>query len=275
MAGFTTYDQLKTSFSDAKIETFTYECLGLTGYPANFTAYVGTWYQNVRPIPGADPAGTPGTTYSNTSGGIIFANSSEYKFLYDCSALSAQTAASSVQILDRLVGVGAIAINSTGNKTINSAALSRYTSGESVMVLLEIQTAGTTTSPIVSLSSYTNSAGDTTRAGATITFPANNYPKGGLVGPMPLQAGDTGVRSVETINVATAGGGSAAVNVILVKFISTIQMDGGRARWGDKLGPTPFTNLPRIYDGATLMLTTRNTSNSTTPFFGHVSVIRG
>lgn len=248
-------------------------------------AWHSGWYiASLEPVTGGDPAGasgTPGaggTAYDQTPGGILFPSiSGKEKRLIGMSARHADNSALCVKLVDRLVAVGSISITSTGDKDVNSVALPRYTSGEGVEVFFEIQTAGTTTIPVVSLASYTNQAGTSGRVGdSAVTFHSATAPKGGLQGPVPLRVGDYGVRSVEAINVATAGGGSCAINVLLVKTICMI----GSMEWADRTppaifsAPVGFTHAPRIYDGATLMWM-RKGSSSGTVVDGDVRVVWG
>lgn len=211
---------------------------------------------------GANPATTPGTAYDNTAaGGIVMPDTSPLrKYLVDMQFrtrnTSTNTSVHGIMLVDRLVGVSGLTMNSTGNKTVNSTTLPRYTSGDGVLCFLEVTTAGATTAPIVSMNSYTNQAGTGGRAGGTFTFPLVNHATQHLVGPLPLQAGDWGIRSVETINVATAGGGSGVVNLLLVKPILLFGSESGGELAGmltDRYqAPVPHAHMPRIYDGATL-----------------------
>ena len=69
---------------------------------------------------------------------------------------------------------------------------------------------------------------------------------------LPMATGDTGIRAVANLNVATAGGGSAAARVVLVKPLAIIPLVSalGAPVGGDfALQRTP---MPRIYDGAAL-----------------------
>jgi hypothetical protein len=68
---------------------------------------------------------------------------------------------------------------------------------------------------------------------------------------MPLAAGDVGVKAISTINVATAGT-SGVVAVTLVKRLAQIPLI---ANVGTVIDYTRgYPGMPRIFDGATLML---------------------
>jgi hypothetical protein len=146
--------------------------------------------------------------------------------------------------------VSGFTLASTGDQTVNSTGLPRYTSGLGVWAWLEITTQPSNPPPVVSLASYTNQDGTASRVGPAYTFPVAAMSVHTLVGPLPLQAGDTGIRSVETFNVATAGGAGVA-NLILVR---PLLLTGTRdaVHVAERISPLPFTTMPRIYDGASL-----------------------
>jgi hypothetical protein len=160
-------------------------------------------------------------------------------------------------LIDRLVGVGGITLNSTGDKTIDSTALPRYATGAGVMPWLVITTQPSNPPPVVSLASYTNQDGTTGRAGPAFTFPLAAITTDSMM-PLPLASGDTGVRSVEVLNVATAGGAGVASLLLARPLIltgttsNTGTVSLSSAETGSRMSPLPDTYMPRIYDGATL-----------------------
>jgi hypothetical protein len=116
--------------------------------------------------------------------------------------------------------------------------------GEGVMAAVEVQTATTNGSAIANMTiSYTNSAGTAGRTGATLyTFPATAV--AGSIVPFSLQAGDTGIRSIQSITLGTSLV-TGTVSLILYRQITTI---------GTPLANTSYAKdsiamgLPRIYD---------------------------
>lgn len=274
MAGFATEAALKTALDAQNIFRESWHKNASGGITSS--QLVGWFKHGPRPSAGADPATTPGTAYSNTAGGIVFPDTSPLrKYIVGFGAIqnSNQNNPGVVYLWDRLVGVSGIAMSSTGDKTINSTALTRYTDGVGIEVYLEITAAGNTTAPIVSMSSYTNQAGTSGRSGATITFPSATTSISHLIGPMPLASGDTGVRSIETINVATAGGGSGVVNVILVRPL--LMLPATLHLPFERISPRPFHGPIRIFDGATLMMGSRYQSTSDDETQGYISVVYG
>jgi len=281
-----TLQDIKDAFAANRVLTYVWRGAGpgSSATPVWQTSWYTQTTTTTQPnVVGPDPAaasGTPGAggeAYTNNTAGMILPDGGSYtKRLFDFTVRDYSGSVGAIKLIDRLVAVGSIAITSTGNKNVNSVALPRYTTGEGVEVYFEIQTAGTTTAPVVSLASYTNQDGTGGRVGATaITFNSVTATKGCLQGPIALQAGDTGVRSVETINVATAAGGSCAINVVLVRTICWNGNASTNARGmpaSTRKSPLPFIDFPRIYDGATLQWM-RKGASSNSIVEGYVRVV--
>jgi len=250
MAGFATWTDLQAAL-DA--QTLLYRYFRKTWASPGNNQFGSAWTVAGYPAAGANPAGTPGTSYSNDAGGICFPDTSPVrKFIVGCTYQQDlnNNAAAVMWLVDRLVGVSGISLASTGDKTVSSVALPRYTDGIGVLAFLEVTTATTVTAPVVSINSYTDQDGNTAQAGATITFPAAATPIGTCVGPFPLAAGDTGMKAVATVNVATAATVGVA-NLILVKPLLCIGANPPGPF--ERLSPIPFGDMPRVFDGAVLM----------------------
>lgn len=234
--------------------------------------YHSLWRVGRYPAAGADPAGTPGEAYSSTDGGLAkWANlSPQTKHL-----VSLEGGASvdcMLMLYDRLVGVGGITLNSTGNKTVSSATLPRYTDGKGVQAWLEVTTATTTTAPIVSMNSYTDQDGNTGASGATITFPAAATNVDALIGPLPVASGDYGVRAVSTINVATAASAGVA-SLVLLRPLAYLPLVANVGNALDFMAMIP--SLPRIYDGATPALAIQAGSTTIVSLWGMLRAAYG
>lgn len=117
----------------------------------------------------------------------------------------AGTMPSTLMLVDRLSHQGGLSGTTTGAQTTNlpTAALTRYTSGEGVWAALEIYTAIGTTATTVT-ASYTNTAGTSGRTtiATDIGSSANNAVSRLII--LPLQQGDTGVKSVESVTLAAS-----------------------------------------------------------------------
>jgi hypothetical protein len=169
-----------------------------------------------------------------------------------------------IMLYDRLVSISGISLVGTGNKNVNSVALPRYTTGEGVEVWLEVTTATTTTAAVISMNSYTDESGNGTSAGATLTFPAAATRLSAFIGPMPLASGDYGVRSVETLNVATAAA-TGVVNVVLIKPLVYLSTATYLSRDVDLVG-----SLPRLFNGASLGMAVMTNGSQTINVWGKI-----
>ena len=116
-----------------------------------------------------------------------------------------------------IVGVqGGLAMNSTASQTTNlpTATLpTRVTGGDGVWMGLQIYASGGSTDTTFTVT-YTNQAAT---GGRTSTFAAVSTPVNGDFYMMPLQAGDTGVRSVESVQLSASTGTAGNFGVILFK----------------------------------------------------------
>lgn len=105
-------------------------------------------------------------------------------------------------ICDRLSHQGGLSGTVTGAQTsdLPTAALTRYTSGVGVMICLDIYSAvGATASTITA--TYTNSAGVGGRVTKDVVFGGAGLNSAATRIWMPLQDGDVGVRSVQSVNL--------------------------------------------------------------------------
>jgi hypothetical protein len=112
-----------------------------------------------------------------------------------------------------------------------TAALTRYTSGEGVMAgIVVFSTVGTTSTTITI--SYTNQAGTSGRTSTATSFGNTNFREVRILIPIPLQAGDTGVRSIESVTLAGTTGTAGDFGVCLYKPLAMISFEdvsGGQA----------------------------------------------
>ena len=136
----------------------------------------------------------------------------------------------SVILVDLLNLQGGISSSITGSQTTNlpTAALTRYTSGEGVMagVYIENQVGSTATTFTVG---YTNQAGTSGQTSTATVIGGTGFREAGAIIPIPLAIGDTGVRSVDSINLAASLGG-IAIGVCLFKPLAMLSMESFTGR---------------------------------------------
>lgn len=119
---------------------------------------------------------------------------------------------------DRLVHTSGLDGTSIAAQTVNSTALTRYTSGVGVQAAIEIYSAIGTTATTAT-ASYTNQAGTAGRTTPVFPIGATGLREAARLIPLPLQSGDTGVRSVETITLAATTGQAGNFGVTLYKSL--------------------------------------------------------
>jgi hypothetical protein len=132
-----------------------------------------------------------------------------------------------VILVDMLNISGGLSGTVTTPQTTNlpTAPLTRFTSGEGVMAGLCIfnNVGGTATTVTVS---YTNQAGTPGRISAATVIGVNAASNAaGRMIPIPLEAGDTGVRSVESVTLAGATGTAGNFGVCLFKPLAMLAMN--------------------------------------------------
>lgn len=125
---------------------------------------------------------------------------------------------SSIVIFDRLVDhAGAVANVATAQTTnLPTAALTRETTGDGVWAFIEVYGAIGATTTTVTIS-YTNQAGVAGRTSLAQTIGGSFRTAAQNLIPIPLQDGDTGVRSVESITLAATTGTAGNFGIVLAK----------------------------------------------------------
>lgn len=129
-------------------------------------------------------------------------------------------------LLDLLNVSGGLSGIVTTAQTTNlpTAALTRYTSGEGVMAGIVTYTSVGTTGTTITIS-YTNSAGTPSRTSTATSFGGTGFREPGILIPIPLQAGDTGVQSIESVTVTATTGTAANFGVCMFKPLSMISLE--------------------------------------------------
>lgn len=189
-----------------------------------------------------------------------------YKHLLSAAAqTAAATTAPCVLMLVDLLGFYPITtVTTTGAQTLdNTVTLPRYTDGKGVQAFVTPSTVMGAATPNISLgyTRATTGGTDTGRATPT-TLPIGNTAAAvtsivysgtgaGKYGPfMPLQAGDAGIQSVQSINLS-ASYVSGVLNLVLCKPLMTLPITTlGVTAERDLVNQ--FMSMPKIYDGACL-----------------------
>lgn len=235
------------------------------------TAAIGRWYdmslQNGLPVAQPYTAGTnlAFTALSDTTGTGIWHGgnvSPDTKHLLNIGAFgNTPTSVPSVLQLCDILGYYPITtVTTTGNQTLNNTVtLPRYTTGAGVRAYLVARATMGAGTPTIQMS-YTNQAGV---AGKTIPVTVtavttavsghivNSDPTANHYGAfLPLAAGDSGIRSIQSINLsATMTSGSLAL--VLCRPLTSLPITVlGVQSERNLLNQLP--SMPQIVDGANL-----------------------
>jgi hypothetical protein len=184
------------------------------------------------------------------------------------------TAHRSSLLIDRLWHNSGLNATLTTAQTVNSVTLpardvAQTTNGDGVLIGLEVSTASTVNTPTVTIS-YTNSAGTAGRTATNIAALTATSAQGSfyIIG---LQAGDTGVQSIQSITLSV-GWTSAVVHLVLFRPIAHMPFiaisNGAAASQGSSMVQDVIgLAAPKIFEGSVLQvlgLATGNVAPTTT-----------
>ncbi len=139
---------------------------------------------------------------------------------------TSSTAGATVVAIDLLNVSGGLNGTITTEQTTNlpTAALTRHTGGDGVFIAIHIFVIVGTTATTVSVR-YTNQAGTPNRTSTVTSFGGTNFREANRLILIPLEAGDTGVRSVEGVTLTATTGTIGNFGVCLFKPLMTFSLD--------------------------------------------------
>jgi hypothetical protein len=256
MPGFTSYDQIINALT-VSLYGQRLPWLKPTAFTTAASAFYTLW--NTAGFPGQGTyAGTAANSQACTSatdGAIEFANATSPRKLWLLGGEGAGNYAGTLFLWDRLLYYPGIDHNTTGAQALTTGAtLPRATFGEKVFAWLEVTSALGATAQTCTLS-YTNQSGTPSRStGAQTIQTSSVVSRLPFARPyFPLQAGDTGIRSVESYTFSAANTGTSAL--VLARLI---------AMWGQPVASVvssldlvrgPGLSLPQIEDDSCLFFT--------------------
>jgi hypothetical protein len=168
-------------------------------------------------IPGTAPTTAVAPTRA-TVGAIGQINAASGKQLSILGGYFSGNTSGTYIVCDRLSHQGGLSGIVTTAQTTNlpTAALTRYTSGNGVMLGITIYTQiGTTATTITA--TYTNQSGVGSRVTPTVVFGGTGFREASRLLLLPLQSGDSGVQSVQSVTVAGTTGTAGSFGVTLFK----------------------------------------------------------
>lgn len=161
-------------------------------------------------------------------------------------------------VCDRLShqgGLSGTVFGAPGQTTnLPTAALTRYTGGEGVMLGLTIYSAVGGTATTVT-ASYTNQAGAGSRTTVATQFGGAGFNNQHRMIMLPLQDGDTGVRSVQSVTLAasTTTAGNFGVTLFRPLYVLCVESTSGVSSGGFVSGLSAG-GIPVAENGACLFL---------------------
>ena len=276
MAGFTSRDDLINELTvNGKIDIFNFQKIAPAAAEAA-GVWQTLWKGTGQPGAGADAAATPGVAYDSdvaapVAGSMFFPDrSTDQKHLVAFGAVATQ--ACTLMLYDRLASVGAVAINTTGSKTLSTAALTRYTGTDAVSneAWLEITTASTAAGSMT-LDSYTSGDGSAAVSGTAVALPATATDLHTMV-KMPMNATEQGIRAASTMNVGTAATTAVAAFTIIRPLVRIPLIAN---QWNEVSFLDDLPYLPRIYDNACLALALMASVTTATTVYGQITCAYG
>lgn len=216
-----------------------------------FDLWVSTPPVGVAPTTAAAP--------NRTTVGALGQQNSTTGTLAVIAARFSSISAGQYMVCDRLSHQGGLSGIVTTAQTTNlpTAALTRHTSGTGVMMALTIYTAVGATGTTVTVS-YTNDAGTAGRVTEPVVFGGTGFREAGRLIMLPLQSGDTGVRSVQSVTVlaTTATAGAFGVTLFKPLFAILVPDTNGVLPAAGYITGSTFGGIPEVIDDACLFLTT-------------------
>lgn len=221
---------------DGYIEAVETPTLRVPFFKVPLTTVIGRFYDTwtTAALPGSTPTTAAAPTKATTGaiGRDLLANVTADLRLVGANLSSNQ--AGTFYLVDRLSHQGGLSGVVTTAQTTNlpTAALTRYTDGEGVLLGLTIYTQIGTTATTVT-ASYTNQAGTSGRTTKAVVIGGTAFREAGRLILLPLQDGDTGVRAVASVTVLATTGTAGAFGVTLFKPLAGFvgERPGGQQRF--------------------------------------------
>lgn len=232
--------------------------------------FYSLWRAAGNPGVGVNPGSAAGVVPTDaTVGAIPFTNPTGGNTSYLGRASNAQATAGTLFVYDRLVHSDSLNGTLTTAQTIGTPALTRSTSGDGVELWLEWTTATGATASNVTCS-YTNEAGTAGRTTVSTALiasaPANRMQ------PLPLQAGDRGVRAVASLTLSVSTGTAGNFGIVLMKRLAEIAIPAASfAAVQDAL----LGGMPVVEDDACLSFVLLATTTSSGIILPRLDIIQG
>lgn len=206
---------------------------------ASVSSAVAGGFQSLWTAAGNPAAGSTGGAACDetTNGALWFPSLTAGQSAYLARAAISSSVVGTVILYDRLVHTSALAGNVNTLQSFTTASLPRYTTGLGVEAWLEWYTATGTGTPTVAVS-YTNSDGTSGRSASAFGGALTASVPASRMVPLALQAGDKGVRSVESLQLSVATSTAGNFGITLLKRLAAL--------------PCNTANVKQLYNWASL-----------------------
>lgn len=231
--------------------------------------YHSLWRGAGQPAAANQPTSGAGDAPTNaTLGAMPLTNAGGSNTLYLARASLSSGTIGHFLLYDRLVQTSGLSGTVTSAQDINSTALTRYTTGEGCQLWIEWYTA-TGSSQVNITVSYTNQAG-TAGQSTTVAFYAS--PTAGQMYQIPLAAGDTGLRSVQSITLSATTGTAGNFGITIAKPLVDFPITAANAAI---VQDAIAVGMPTIQDDAALALMVLCSASTQNPIAGTLHFIEG
>ena len=227
------------------------------------------WTAAGLPAAGANPASLAMVIPTSATAGALPFVKPATGLSYISKISSSQQTIGTLILYDRIAHSSGLNGTLTTAQAVNGAALTRHTTGEDVELFLEVYTATGATASNATIS-YTNSAGVAGRTTPAVAMQVT--PVVGQMLPIPLQEGDTGIRSVQTVTLSSSTATAGNFGITLVKRIAEIPITV--AGTGVVLDPFAL-GFPQIANDACLSFMVVTSTTSTGFITGTINIAQG
>lgn len=234
------------------------------------------WYS--AGVPGAataSSAGIAGEALTSYGGQLPFPSTVGGKSVYVSRMEAVHTSSlGNVALLDRLWQNSGFTVTSTSSQPFTSFVAipardnNASTNGEGVMFAMEVASTLGSGTPTLTVT-YTNSAGTGSRTGTI--GPITTTSVAGTWYPMALQAGDKGVRSVQSVQ-SSATMTSGSVSFVLYRELTSMPLPS--ANFGIDRDAVAL-GMPKCHDDSVPFLVALATATTTTTIDGAVGLAQG
>lgn len=213
----------------------------IDGAPAGATSAPGAW---------ANPDNT-------TQGGLLQTNPGGGRTKWLMQFMATGLVAGTLILYDRLGHNSGLNGTTTTAQTF-TGTLSRYNSTDAAGNFMMYEIYGNTTSILGATGttmtvSYTNQAGTSGRTSPAVAIGGTGFREGNQARFIPLASGDTGVRSVENVDLVASTGTAGSFGVTVGRALATAVVDqAGVGGWRDFVSGLP--GIPEVKTDACLAL---------------------